>query len=140
MVQGAGRTSGGAAFGANLGDAARVFQDIERKPNQRDIVTTPVTAVTTLVTLLTVQPDRFLHLNSMAVYAASAATVTVHFVPDGGTADASNIMHSASITGHATLFENKEIMLEPGSTVQVLATASANVHLWGVQISGGDPL
>ncbi len=147
MVEGTRRTATGAGFGASVASLSseggvRVFQENERQPAQRSIVSIPVTQVdTTLTTILTVQADRFIHPYTMKAYAPASTTLNVYFVPDGGTADATNLAFSGVIVDNATIFSNKDEMLDPGDTVQVHTTSgTANIRLWGAQVEGGDPL
>ena len=62
-------------------------------------------------------------------------------MPAGDIADAKNMAFSGVIVDNATIFSNKDEMLDPGDTVQVQTTSgTANIRLWGAQVQGGDPL
>jgi len=64
----------------------------------------------------------------------NARTVTLHLVPSGGTADATNVLLSVlNIAAHTTIdvTEASGHTLETGSTIQALADAATAVTIQG---------
>lgn len=69
---------------------------------------------------------------TLANTGAAAVTVTLHLVPNGGAADDSNvILKEKSIAAGESLTVREALghWLEPGGTIQALASAAASVAL-----------
>ena len=65
----------------------------------------------------------------MCNYSGSTVTVTVHVVPDGGTADNTNIIYKDIdiISADTFLLDTERLVLDNNETVQVAASAGSAV-------------
>lgn len=136
----------------NLSPPVPTRQEPELRPPLREIVVLPVTPITatsaaSAQVLLTIPDGRFFQITSFKVCNTntSAQTFTMYIVPSGGSAGTGNTIYSAeSIPANDTLTPSapNTIMVDGGSTIEVIADAANHIKitLFGVQISGGDPL
>lgn len=127
-------------------------QELERGKPLRELITRPVTAITATSagaaqTILDIPDEKDFQFGDFNVCNATntAATFSMHIVPSGGSAGNGNLIYNAeSVPGNDTLTPSKRYsrIAPAGSTIQVHSgTANAlNIQLWGVLISGGDPL
>jgi hypothetical protein len=86
----------------------------------------PASTTTTVKTIL------------LANYSASDARATIHIVPSGGSAGASNKVYGeVLVSANTTLQIDTAIVLPTGAAIHGLAstTSAINVHISGVEIS-----
>jgi len=89
---------------------------------------------TSATTYYTAPPSTKARIDAMTLTNTSAAavTVTLHLVPAGGTAGDGNIILKAKSIGAGESYPVREALghwLEPGGTIQALASAATSVTL-----------
>jgi len=137
---------------AGMAGVSRRITETEVREPLRELITRPVTLITATTAggaqvLLTVPDDKDFQVGWVGFcnVTASAATASLHIVPSGGSAGNGNLVIGAeSVAGNnrLTLGERFAWLAPAGSTIEVHSgtTNALTVQLWGVLISGGDPL
>lgn len=92
---------------------------------------------TTVGTVFTARTDADFQITSLVASNVTGTpdSITIYFVPDGGTAGATNLLIAAfAVPANATVVlfnEENKGLLQPGMTLQALCGTNDAVNLWG---------